>query len=311
MAIKKNPNKAGLSERGIELVRYLVDDLTIGPDVLDRAFFYNLSSGLSKSELVKVRSSVRERALRFYEDVQKEHVSLGGELEAGEWQNTERFVEKMLNHWFNPWTRLAGAIESEIDYRKLSLSPEQFDEKTLSSVLMKYSRLDEYKPYLDREFKGFVSNKCLDYGLDYSMMAPELRTPELLKKWEEDYPYLMESKEWDILSMAYKAGGPRKMTLQEEPDLSNGFIGGDTSWSSFLNVVHGPVLKDGKVTGLGQIDYKDCTNTFVILDGDRKAVFFDGLSKQQKHSVLERVFDTLKYSKKYQLKNKSVGGPKL
>ncbi len=139
----------------------------------------------------------------------------------------------------------------------------------------------------------------------------ELRTPELLNQWEKDSPYLMESKEWDILSMAYKAGKSCKMTLQEEPALSNGFIGGDTSWSSFLNVVHGPVLEDGKVTGLGQIDYKDCTNTFVVLDGDRKAVFFEGLSKQQKQSVLERVFDTVKYSKKYQLKNKPVGGPKL
>lgn len=298
----------------LELARLLVDELTEEPFTLDRGLFYSLSRDMSGKELAALRQVVGQRARRFYEGLMTDHTERGVDIPppTDEWQITERFIEKELDHWFRPWTRLAGAIEYDIDAHMTRLGGgEILDERSLSSILLGYSRLEEYKPYLEREFKGFVSNKCLDYGLDYSKMSPELRTPDLLKKWETDYPYLMESKEWDLLSMAYRAGVRRTVTLKEKPDLGNGFIGGETLFNRYLPIVLGPTLPEGKVTGLGQIDYKDCTNAFVVLDGDRKAVFFDGLSKQQKHSVLERVFDTLKYSKKIRLGNRQAAGPKL
>lgn len=288
-----------------QLERLLVDELTVGGDTLDRAFFYQLSSGMSAEELASLRESVKERVEKFYLNVVKEHVALGGNFDGKEWRKTEIFIQKSLDSWFSPWTRLAGRMEEEIGLQV------DLDEKRLSDILLSFIHLEEYKPYLDREFKGFVSNRCFDLGFDYSKMAPELRTPDLLKKWESDYPYLLESKEWDLLSMAYKAGSPGKMNLQEKPAESNGYIGGETCWSRYLNVVNGPTLPDGKVTGLGQIDYKDCTNAFVVLDGNARAMFFYGLPSEQKKAVLERVFDTVKYAEKNSLGRKKVTGLKF
>lgn len=288
-----------------QLERLLVDELTVGGDALDRAFFYRLSSGMSETQLASLRESVKEKAERFYENVQKEHVALGGNLNGKEWQRTENFIQKSLDSWFSPWTRLAGRMEEEIGLRV------DLDEKSLSDILLGFSRLEEYRPYLDREFKGFVSNRCFDMGLDYFKMAPELRTLDLLKKWESDYPYLLESKEWDLLSMAYNAGTRRTVLLQEKPELANGFIGGETLFNRYLPVRLGPTLQEGKVTAIGQIDYKDCTNVFVVLDGNARARFFDGLPREQKKAVLERVFDTVKYAEKNSLGRKKVSGLKF
>lgn len=304
MAIRKKVSEGPKRDQEM-LGRLLLDELTVGGDALDRAFFYRLSSGISETQLASLRESVKEQAERFYENVQKEHVALGGNLDGKEWQKTEKFIQKSLDSWFSPWTRLAGRMEEEIGLRV------DLDEKSLSDILLGFSRLEEYRPYLDREFKGFVSNRCFDLGFDYSKMAPELRTPDLLKKWESDYPYLLESKEWDLLSMAYKAGSPGKMNLQEKPAESNGYIGGETCWSRYLNVVNGPTLPDGKVTGLGQIDYKDCTNAFVVFDGNARAMFFEGLPREQKKAVLERVFDTVKYVHKKPLERKTVSRLKI
>lgn len=287
MAINKKYGE-GLTDSCNKLVRCLVDELTHVEDVLDRATFYKLSMGLSETELINVRTTVKKQVLNYYEKVTN--------LPASE--TTIRLLERELKHWFRPWTRLAGAIENEIDNRmSVRLSSEQLDEKFLSSVLLNYLQCEEYKPYLDREFKGFVSNKCLEFGLDYSKMNPTLIKPGILSIWERDFPYLMDSKEWDILSMAYNAGNHCKMQLLEKPVLSNGFIGDKVSWNSFLKVPLGPTFEVGKVTGLGQIDYQGCTNVFVIIGNSKKALPFDVLSKKQKHLVLERVFDAVRFSK--------------
>ena len=304
MAIRKKVSEGPKLDQEL-LGRLLVDELTVGGDALDRAFFFRLSSGMSETQLASLRESVREQAERFYENVQKEHVSLGGNLDGKEWRKTEIFIQKSLDSWFSPWTRLAGRMEEEIGLQV------DLDEKRLSDILFSFIHLEEYKPYLDREFKGFVSNRCFDLRFDYSKMAPELRTPELLNKWENDFPYLLESKEWELLSMAYKAGSPCKMNLQKKPSASNGYIGGETSWSRYLNLSYGPTLTEGKVTGLGQIDYKDCTNAFVVLDNGKKALFFDGLTNMQKRSVLERVYDTVKYVEKNSLGRKKFFGIKF
>ena len=304
MAIRKPQNMS-------EIERLLVDEMTVGGEALDRALFFALTKEMSARDLASVRASVKERVLRFYEGVQKEHVSLGGEFKPADWRKTARFVERELHYWFSPWNRLAGKIEYDIQAHMTRLGGELLDERSLSSILLGYSRLEEYKPYLDREFKGFVSNRCLDYSLDYSKMAPELRTGDLLKKWESDYPYLLESKEWDVLSMAYKAGTRRTVLLQEKPELSNGFIGGETLFNRYLPVVLGPTLPQGKVTAVGQIDYKDCTNAFVVLDDNAKVLPFDSLSRQQKHAVLERVYDTVKYALKKPLERRTGTGVKM
>ena len=304
MAIRKPQNMS-------EIERLLVDALTVGGEALDRAHFFALTKEMSDTDLASFRASVKDRVLRFYEGVQKEHVSLGGELKPGEWKKTERFVERELNHWFGPWNRLAGKIEYDIEAYMIRLGGELLDERSLSSILLGYSRLDEYKPYLEKEFKGFVSNKCLDYSLDYSKMAPELRTGDLMKKWESDYPYLLESKEWDLLSMAYNAGTRRTVLLQEKPEPSNGYIGGETRFTRYLPVVLGPTLPQGKVTAVGQIDYKDCTNAFVVLDGNARAMFFEELPREQKKVVLERVYDTVKYALKKPLERRTDTGVKF
>ena len=299
MSVKKTSNQPVTNETRLE--NLLFAELTVGGDVLDRALFYSLSKGLDDEQLSALKERVRERVEGFYAGVRKEHIALGGNLQEGEPEKTSRFIDRSLRSWFRPWTRLAGSIESTIDWNRYERGVE-VNEKLLKSIFEAYSKEEAYKPYLEKEFKGFVSNKCFENGLDYLKMPERLRSPELDKKWRKEYPYFLESMEWDIMGMAYKMGTKRDMVLKEEEAFENGYIGGKVSWSSFLEIPNGPVFGGGraagKVTGVGQIDYKDCTNCFVVFNGNERAVNIYELSRVQRSSVLERVFSMNKYAEK-------------
>lgn len=194
------------------------------------------------------------------------------------------------------WASLSGKLDRAISWNEDRGSV--IDEKLLSSVLLAASRQDEFKPYLESSFKDYVSAECLGRRLDYLKMPQELRSPDLEMLWRREYPYLLEEKEFDLLGRAYQMGSPRRVTLQEAEGPGNSYIGGDVSWSRFLEFPSGPVVGGGRVTGIGLIDYKDCTNAYVVFEGNRNAVDVFRLRKAERSSVLECVFELATARKK-------------
>lgn len=279
MAIK---NDFGTSR----LQKYLIEELTVGSDRLDRVVFYQETKGMGDSELEALKERVRKRVMDFYTGLSQRHEPwhgfIAGDDGKVDLERTRRFVDKGLESWFRPWTRLAGRMDAELESAPCS-------EERLSSVCESFSAMPEYAPFLQREMKGYVHNRCVDMHLDYMKVSPGLRTPDLEKSFLENHPYLCEQKEWDLLGVAYKLGRPAIVKLEQEPSLANGYIGAETSFSRFLTIVGGPVFPQGKVTGLGQIDYKDCTNAFVLFDSEKKCVGFYDLSPVQRKMVLECV----------------------
>lgn len=103
--------------------------------------------------------------------------------------------------------------------------------------------------------------------------------------------------DWRILSKAYLLGKKTQMTLQEPESFSNGYIGGDVKWSRFLPV-DGPEIGNEKVTGIGQIDYKDCTNAFAVMDGNRRAIAFYSLPQNYQTEILCSILNVVNKSRK-------------
>lgn len=277
MAIKKD---FGTSR---SLQQDLIEELTVGGDRLDRAIFYRETKGMSDSELNALKERVRMRVMDFYTGLSERnepwHEDMRGLIDL---ERTRRFVDKGLESWFRPWTRLAGRMDEELESAPYS-------EERLSSVCEFFSAMPEYAPFLQREMKGYVHNRCVDMYLDYMKVSPGLRTPDLEKSFLENHPYLCEQKERDLLGVAYKLGRPAIIKLEQEASPANGYIGAETSFSRFITIVGGPVFPQGMVTGLGQIDCKNGTNAFVLFDSVKKCVGFNELSSYQRKRVLECV----------------------
>ena len=195
------------------------------------------------------------------------------------------------------WASLSGKLDKAVSWNEGRGAV--IDEGSLSSLLLAASRQDKFKPYLEscNSFKNYVSAKCLERRLDYLKMPQELRSPSLEKLWRKDHPYLLEEKEFELLGCAYQMGAPRRVTLQEAAGPGNSYIGGDVFWSRFLELSSGPVVGGGRVTGIGQIDYKDCTNVYAVFEGNRNAIDVFRLSKAERSTVLERVFELWKARK--------------
>lgn len=100
---------------------------------------------------------------------------------------------------------------------------------------------------------------------------------------------IYDENEWYLLGRSYLMGHRKEMELRERPCPDNDFIGGKTEWSRFNEIKDGPRLGDGTVTGIGHIDYKDCTNTYLVIDGDRKAVSIYDTDRFSRSVVLGRV----------------------
>ena len=265
----------------------LLNEVTVGGDVLDRATFWHLTQDFSIRDLENLRSDVERAAVRYYDGIPG---NTGKEKE-----RTDRFVRKTVGSWFRPWTRLAGRIEDTIDRVRLD-GKGPFDEESLAGICLAFSSREDYAPFLDREMKGFVLNRCTDLGLDYMKMPSGLRYPEGERVFLNDFPYLTESKDFDLLTAAYNMGLSCTMDLAEAPSAANGYIGGEVRWTRFLPL-EGLTVGGWKVAGMGQIDYKDCTNAFVVLGDNEKAVPFYALPKEQRQAVLERVFVKERYQR--------------
>lgn len=270
-----------------DFINYLVGVALLKEDE-NRAVFYENTINMDEGAIFKLKETVEKIALESLKNASKD------EREAARIQHR---VERCLHSIFTPWYRLAGRMESAILAMDGILT-----ESALASIGRRFSELPEYEQYLESSFKGFIFNRCVDYNLDYTQMPQELKQESLESRFLSDYPFNIEAKEWDMLGLAYEFGKERVITLQEEPSPINGYIGGETKMNRFLRLNFGPELKDGvingRVTAVGQIDYKDCTNAFVIIDNNRAAVNIFSLKPRERRQVLEAVFYRCQFLKR-------------
>lgn len=257
----------------------LVAQFTVGRDSVDRAAYYTLTSGFDGDALRSLEDRVRRGIDAFY---------AGSGLSGEELVKKRRISEKLAKSWFRPWTRLAGRVEAGLGELVASRGRE-LDEKDFGNLMARFMGLPEYGPYLESHFKGFVYNRCTELFLDYSKLPDSLRSPVLDAKFAEDFPFCIDGKESVFLDLAYNMGARRDMVLGEEPSSRNGYIGGALTWDRFVPMF-GPVVDGNRVLGLGFIDYKDCTNAYVVLNEYQKAVPFDSLDGFSRRGIMERVF---------------------
>lgn len=287
-----NTSQESLENKALLLESLLVEEITIGSDVLDRSYFYEITMGMSDELLNSIKSNVKKRVEtenRQYDD--NNFIRRSPEELAKE----RRLVEGQLHGWFRPWTRLAGRIDHEVESMTTSVNGTGIDEKAFSEVCLKFRDLPEYQPFLDREFAGYIVNRCKEFKLDYTRLPESLKTLDLEVKFMNDFPYLMESKEWEILSLAYEMGSPRVVILKEEPSPMNGYIGGEIKFSRYLDIRKDIYTNEGKITALGYLDFKDCTNVYAIIENGLKAISIHELRPYVGRSILEYVHDINKY----------------
>lgn len=266
------------------LFNYVVSQ---NPPVFDRGRFYDSTLYMNQGDLERVKASLLDR------------IEVRMKAEGRLCSREHRYAVKEVESIFRPWTRLAGRIDSELRRRGIPGFPTRAaDEEVFAAVCSFFSRQPEYKAYVDKELKGYVYNRCREWYYDYTMLPDELRTAELTEKFGQEYPFCMESKQWDLFGVAYELGEKKSMRLQEEAGFANGYIGGDVNWSRYLPIKNNVLdTKEGRITAIAQIDYKDCTNTFVVFDGNRKARFFDALDGYSQKRVLECVYLEDKFKK--------------
>ena len=268
-----------------------------GGEEMTRAAFYRATQSLSDAEFASLKEEVKTVSLDVYAEKRSSMEGATPEQIEKERERNERSVEGLSHSWFRPWTRLAGRIENDIEMKISAEGAKAVNETYFASLCKSYAAREEYAPYLDKEFKGFVCNRCKDLYLDYSKMPESLRTKELMDEIVDGYPYILESKEWEMMGTAYTLGEKDvAMTLDEGPTHENGYIGGEVKWSRYLPI-NGPVLPEGKITGIGQIDYKDCTNCYFIFNDKQKAVNVYEVSNPVRRQAFEQVYMQNRYGK--------------
>lgn len=260
MPVTFKSNESALKHLAGNLAGSIAEGVVVCPEL-----FYYETEGLKEKELTRLRS-LTKKALE-------------------ELKIDPSVIRKELGYLFLPWTRLQGRIDAAISWNELDRVA-VCDETTLSTILSSFANLPEYKEQEVR-LKWYAYDFCKANHLDYTSLPEDLKNPDLVMKFKKEYPYLAESREWDMLGEAYRFGNKMAMTLREEPDFTNGYIGGKVNWSKYLALQDGPRLSIGKVTGLGQIDYKDCTNAYVIIGKNERAVDIYALSPLQRRLVLK------------------------
>ena len=302
------------------IVDLLVDNLTVDEYGVDRSIFYMHTKDMSDADRKTLRNVVEKRVDEYYKGVR--------EVTGGSEERDRKFITKSLDSWFHPWTFLAGRMEYAINVMNLekgySYSLMVLKAEDLSAKLESFAAMPEYAPYLDTKMKGFAYNRCVDEELDYTKLAESLKSPDQEKIFCEKYPWLLvgdkyHSPEWDIFTEAYKAGRKAEIHIVQEPKPENQFIGGKTKFSRFMGLADGvkpDVYVNGeRVRGVAFIDFKDCTNTYV-LSGDKslKCTPFYDLSDYQRKGVLRKIHLTVQMKAEAAKKartEKNPGTPKV
>ncbi len=171
----------------MELKSLLVQQFTFGNDFLDEACFYRLSKNLSEPVMDVFRKIVSAESKQYCKEVRE---AVGGYAKLD-----NKRVDEEVKHWFHPWTRLAGRMEDAIFYDST-----HWDKDTdgllyfvgdLSAILDSFSKLPEYQPYLEKEFKVFAAECCEDLRLNYLDLPEKFRNPECERTFIKNHPELV------------------------------------------------------------------------------------------------------------------------
>ena len=164
----------------LQLKSMLVAEITVGPDALDRAYFYKLSQNFPESVMDALQKTVSAEAKGYYKNVR---AMVGGDAE-----RDNKFVDKQVKTWFSPWTRLAGRMDYTVDFSKFP------DINGLIVFLEFFSLQPECQPYLEKEFKGFAVNLCEDWGLNYLELPEKFRDPARERTFIKNHPEFTPAK---------------------------------------------------------------------------------------------------------------------
>lgn len=179
----------------LQLKSMLVREITVGADVLDRAYFYRLSQNFSESVMDVLQKTVSAEAKEYYKNVR---AKVGGDAE-----RDNKFVDKQVNTWFSPWTRLAGRMDYTVDFSKFP------DINGLIVFLEFFSLLPECQPYLDKEFKDFAINLCEDWGLNYFELPEKFRDTAHERTFIKNHPEFAPAGKAKDAEKTVKRSGPK------------------------------------------------------------------------------------------------------
>lgn len=151
----------------------LFTELTVGGDVLDRGFLYELTRDLDGNALLDLRNRVRASVATFYSGV--------NELERGKPGLTEKdvqFIEKELESYFSPWARLAGSM----DYRLEGPEGPGDDLVAYADRILAIGRMALADPDLRKyagNIRGWIRNRWADAGFDLGKLPEDLLREEI------------------------------------------------------------------------------------------------------------------------------------
>ena len=202
------------------------------------------------------------------------------------------------------WMDRKGDLEMMVSWLIGEGGVDSIDENKFAGYLRSWHDREPNNRFL-AEVKQILPDLCWDLELDYTKMPQMFRDERLEADFLQKYPYLAGGRDDDLLDTAYRlgsVGGPTRMTLREEPSAANGYIGGEMRFNSYVPLVGVKQTALGKPTGLAFIDCKDCTNQYVIMDSDRKAVPFYSLGEKDRRRVLASVHFSDKVQREMQAK---------
>lgn len=277
-----------------EIERMMVDELTVGGDVVDRSLVYAYTKNLAAEGVESLGRRVLGRALEYYDEVGKVQV-----MNDEERRRTRRMCEGMLKGWLGPWGRFAGRMEHEMD-QAVMMEGRTFDEPFLAESMDSFRKLPEAAQFPQDKFDGFVFNRCHEHWLDYTKLPERYRRDDLERSYREQFPWLVDSEHDRVLKDFRALCAPAK----DDPDAKE-------------YVLPRPfVIQDDYVTGVRVYAPKGGPATDYVVFRERD---IDGpvmmpvkdLPKQDRRTVVQHLSDVLRYGAGRKLKAKPALGPKM
>lgn len=246
----------------------LFTETTVGGDVLDRAFFYELTEGWSPEALEALKERVTARVQDFYRGV----ASVQGTDPA----ETARDVESAardVGMWFTEGSRLGGMLDSALEGFVRERGAANVTPEELSSFVDGFRERPEFSSHADR-LVGWMYNRCREYGWDYTRVSDPYTTVDQVKFFIYGYPYLVEERRRDFASFMV------------------GRLGSSTPEGAELRLADGDLFLQGrKVRSLvADRRSRDVRVVFNFFGPDgREAVPVDSLSREDRDVLFGRL----------------------
>lgn len=269
----------------------LVNELTVGGDVLDRAYFWELTKVLNDRRMESLKERVRVRVADFYSGV--------NELEGrgpGLRDSDVSFIDRSLDSWFSKWSLAAGRMDSLLGEPGDDLYA--FRDRMVN-IVRDALKDPNLKAYHKTEIPGWLYFRSGEASFNYMSLPDDVRSPEFEAKFKkEGLPFDAMDLESDLLSAAYTMGRAYQDVIQ--PGECRG-LEGDV-WSRAFDLDGNHQLDGKRIMGLRFIDFEDCTNVhvkFAEADSQKEQLmYYDELPSTVKSSLMEEIFNRREAARK-------------